>query len=273
MPLQVWICYRNVFDRDTALMRDELNDAVNQKKRKTMRLKNSLWMALACTLLSLPAELSAASFSESMLERLRAEALVRPSDPLVRAQLAQALLVRARETGDSAILEQATREITAGLKAAPGNYLLEEVQCEYLLYKGDFEQALPIALRLNHKMPDDLDSYSLLVRIHLHAGDLTQAEKQAQWMLNLRQEEAITLWRAAEVRERLEDWNGALQFYGEAYRSMKSERELDRAVIRAQAARLQARLGKSADARKIATEVQLQFPASPEILALLKDIQ
>jgi tetratricopeptide (TPR) repeat protein len=230
-------------------------------------------MALTCTVLMLPAQLGAASFSESMLERLQAEALVRPTDPLVRAQLAQVLLVRARETGDVAILNHAGQEISAGLKAAPGNYLLEQVQCEYLLYKGDFAAARPLALRLNRKMPDDLESYSLRVRVHLQDGDMEEAEKQAQWMLNLRQDEAITLWRAAEVRERLEDWNGALQFYGEAYRSMKTERELDRAVIRAQAARLQSKIGKAADARKIAQEVRSQFPASPEILALVKDIE
>ena len=228
--------------------------------------------ALAFGLLGLRAQTIPVSFSQRMVERLQSEALDHPSDALVRAQLAEALLVRARETGDKALLQESLRQIDAGLKLEPTNYLLERARTEWLVDNGYFAEALILATKLNRAMPDDLLTYSLLVRIYLKQGNVEEAKRQAQWMLDIRQAEAISLWRAAEVREAVGDTAGSLQFLADAYRSTQSEHEFDRAVIRAQSARLLARAGRSDDAAKTATDDRRQFPGSTEISALLSGI-
>lgn len=161
-----------------------------------------------------------------------------PASLVRRCDLTRALLERYRHTAEPALLTRAAELLTALREQAPDNFEAQKLKAWETLLRGRTAQALPLILALHKKMPDDLELYGYLVEAHTKLGQLDQAEHQANWMLRLRPQHPDTLRRAAELRERFGDAEGALLMWNDLYRRTPPIQSLDRAYILARVARL-----------------------------------
>lgn len=88
-----------------------------------------------------------------------------------------------------------------------------KAEARALLTKGQFKEAVARATALNKQMPDDLDTYALLVDGYRGLGKPEEAEKAADWMLRLRPTDIRSLRAAALLREDFGDLNGAMDMW------------------------------------------------------------
>ena len=129
---------------------------------------------------------------------------------------------------------------------------------ESALQRGEAAKAVALALRANRRMPDDLETYSVLVRAYLKLGRLIEAEKQAQWMLDLRTEHPLSLMRAADVREAVRQWDGAIALLNDAYGRVQTPQE--KAEILLRAAEIQRKAGRPESAQRLSEEARKLVP-------------
>jgi len=87
-----------------------------------------------------------------------------------------------------------------------------------LLEQARYQEALMEAVALNKAMPDELDTYAMLSQAYIQLGEMEQAERALQWMLDLRPDSPVSLLAAAEYRFAVGEYTGAIDFYNEAYR-------------------------------------------------------
>jgi tetratricopeptide (TPR) repeat protein len=106
----------------------------------------------------------------------------------------------------------------ANRSQAPSGHEARKTQLRALLNQGRFNDAMPEAVSLNREMPDDLETYAMLAETYRQLGEMEQAEKSLQWMLDLRPESPVSLLAAAEFRFAVREYAGAIDFYNEAYR-------------------------------------------------------
>ncbi|HZU29179.1 MAG TPA: hypothetical protein VFA04_26900 [Bryobacteraceae bacterium] len=101
---------------------------------------------------------------------------------------------------------------------AGDDYETGKARARTLLSQHRYREAVQLARELNHRMPDDLAVYGLIVDADIGLGDLADAEKQAQWMIDLgmRQPNVGGLVRVARLRMLFNDPEGALQMLGDA---------------------------------------------------------
>jgi tetratricopeptide (TPR) repeat protein len=140
--------------------------------------------------------------------------------------LAFAFYRQARNSGDPAWLDQAEAALRKSFQLSPNNYDARKLHVTVLLGRGDFKEALRLAAELNHKTPDDIAGWGLLVDANLGLGNNAEAEKDAQWILDLRPGSTLGFAKAAAVRERIGDPEGAIEFLDEA-RRRTSPNDLD----------------------------------------------
>jgi tetratricopeptide (TPR) repeat protein len=140
--------------------------------------------------------------------------------------LAFAFWRQGRDTGDPAWFDQAEAALRKSFQLSPGNYDARKLRVAVLLGRGDFKEALRLAAELNHKTPDDIAGWGLLVDANLGLGNKAEAEKDAQWILDLRPGSTLGFVKAAAVRERIGDPEGAIEFLDEA-RRRTSPNDLD----------------------------------------------
>jgi hypothetical protein len=68
----------------------------------------------------------------------------------------------------------------------PGNFDGKRIEVWLLLGKHEFAAAREEALKLNREMPDDMMVYGFLTDANVELGNYDEAEKSAQFMLDLR---------------------------------------------------------------------------------------
>lgn len=158
--------------------------------------------------------------------------------PVRRCDQIRALLGQYRHTGERALLVAANGQIASALQQDSSYFELKKMEAWSALLSGRTEQGLQMALVLNRKMPDDLEIYGYLVDAYAMIGKLEQAEEQANWMLRLRPESVESLRRAAELRERFGDGEGALQMWNDLYRRTPETLARERAYVLARIAQL-----------------------------------
>ena len=157
--------------------------------------------------------------------------------------------------------EQTLAAARAAIASLPPSHRAGVLKTRLLIAEGNSESALEQAKVLNTSMPDDLDTYALIVDAALALGLIEDAEKSAQWMLNLRPEDVRSLMRGAAVREALKDDEGAAQMLQEAFaRTSRGETAL-RAAIGVSLARVNQRLGRSTVATRLLEQVEALIPA------------
>lgn len=174
--------------------------------------------------------------------------------------LALALSRRARETSDVKFYNLAEEALQKSSAISANNFDGARIHVWLLLGKHEFAAAREEALKLNKKMPDDVMIYGFLTDSNVELGDYADAEKAAQWMLNLRPGNLPALTRAAYLRELYGDIDGSLELMNMAFQSTPPGEVEDGAWILTQMAHLQLMAGKPEEAEKLLAQALLQFP-------------
>ena len=174
--------------------------------------------------------------------------------------LAIALARRARETSDVNFYTQAESALKKSLELAPGNFEAEKLHVWLLLGRHEFAAALEAAKPLNKKMPDDVLVYGFITDANVELGNYDDAEKSAQWMLNLRPGNLPALTRAAYLRELFGDADGACELMQMALQGTPPTENEDQAWILNQMAHLYLVSGKTDEAETILKQALTLFP-------------
>ena len=174
--------------------------------------------------------------------------------------LAVALARRARETSDVTFYTQAEDALKKSVELDPGNFEAEKLHVWLLLGRHEFAAALDTAKSLNQKMPDDVLVYGFITDANVELGNYDEAEKSAQWMLNLRPGNLPGLTRAAYLRELFGDIDGAYELMQMALQGTPPTENEDRAWILNQMAHLDLVSGKIEDAESILKQALISFP-------------
>src|SRR5438132_315470 len=171
-----------------------------------------------------------------------------------------ALARRARETSDVGFYAQAEDALKRSLDLAPGNLDGEKIHVWLLLGRHEFAAALDAAKALNKRGPDDVLIYGFLTDANAELGNYKEAERAAQWMLDLRPGNLPGVTRAAYLRELFGDVGGALELMDMAYQSTPPTETEDRAWILTQMGHLLIISGKTDKAEKLLQQALALFP-------------
>jgi tetratricopeptide (TPR) repeat protein len=174
--------------------------------------------------------------------------------------LAIALSRRARETSDVRYYAQAEDALKKSLELAPGNMESEKIHVWLLLGRHEFPSALEAAKALNKENPDDILVYGFMTDANAELGKYEDAEKSAQWMLNLRPGNLPGMTRAAYLRELFGDVDGAYELMDMAYKATPPTETEDRAWILSQMGHLRFVAGKTDEADNILKQALIIFP-------------
>jgi tetratricopeptide (TPR) repeat protein len=174
--------------------------------------------------------------------------------------LAMAFTRRARETSLPDFYDQASEELKESLRIAPNNFEARRLETWIALGKHEFSKALELARALSKSRPDDVLAYALLTDACVETGNYDEAEKAAQWALDMRPGEISGLTRAAYLRELFGDIQGSVDLMQSAYAKTAPSEVEDRAWILTQFAHLQLLSGKPEVAEPALADALKLFP-------------
>lgn len=185
---------------------------------------------------------------------------------------ARTALKQARANDSAASLAEADDAIHQALELAPADFEARKLQVKLLLARHQYREALAQARPLNQGTPDDVEAWGLVSDAALNLGDYTEAERTAQWMLNLRSTNVGGLERGARLRELFGDNDGARQFWESAFRLTLADEE-QRAWLATQMASLNRRTGHAGEAEALLRQVLQGNPAYQPALAELARVR
>jgi tetratricopeptide (TPR) repeat protein len=188
-------------------------------------------------------------------------------------RLSMALARRARETSDVNFYTQAEDALKKSLELAPGNLDGEKIRVWLLLGRHDFPAALDAAKALNKRVPDDVLVYGFLTDANAELGNYADAERSAQWMLDLRPGNLPGLTRAAYLRELFGDVDGAYDLMDMAYQSTPPTETEDRAWVLTQMGHLRLIAGQTDAAEKLLQQALTLFPGYHYALSNLAKVR
>jgi tetratricopeptide (TPR) repeat protein len=174
--------------------------------------------------------------------------------------LALALSRRARETSNPNFYVQAEDALKKSFEVSPDNFDGQRTHVWLLLGKHEFAAALLEAKKLNQKMPDDVMLYGFLTDANVELGNYADAEKAAQWMLDLRPGNLPGLTRASYLRELFGDVDGAYELMKMALQSTPRSEVEDVAWITTQMAHLKLVSGDVTGAEALLQQALTIFP-------------
>jgi tetratricopeptide (TPR) repeat protein len=189
------------------------------------------------------------------------------------SDLAMALARRARETSDTRFYMQAQEALGKSLALMPDNFEARKAEVWILLGQHEFALAREKAIELNKHVPDEVMVYGFLTDANAELGNYDEAEKAAQWMLDIRPGNVPGLTRAAYLRELFGDVDGALEFMGQAYEQTPPNELEDRAWVLTQMAHLQLSVGKLDSAQSLLQQALQLFPGYHYALANLAKVK
>jgi tetratricopeptide (TPR) repeat protein len=219
-----------------------------------------------------PRQLRAASDrtpAEDRIEHARGAIAQRPDLVQPWTDLAMALAGRARETGDPAYYTEAGEALAKALERSPDDLAARKAEVWLLLGRHAFADALVKAKTLNARIPDDVQVYGFLVDAHAELGQYDEAEKAAQWMLDLRPGNVPGLTRAAYLREIFGDVEGAIELMEQAFNRLPPAETEERAWAMTQLAHLHLLAGRTEVAAQAAQAALDLFPRYHYALAQL----
>jgi tetratricopeptide (TPR) repeat protein len=123
-----------------------------------------------------------------------------------------------------------------------------------------FADALALAQELNHRAPDDVMVYGLLTDASVELGRYDDAEKAAQWMLDIRPGNIPALTRTAYLRELFGDLEGAREMMQMALDQTAPVETEDRAWMLTQLGHLYLLEGDLSKAERALQEALRLFP-------------
>jgi tetratricopeptide (TPR) repeat protein len=191
-------------------------------------------------------------------------------------ELAAALLRKGRDTDDPAVYKQAGAAVSHSLQLTPGDYEARKLEVRVLLGEHKFAKALALATELNHRVPDDLTVWASLADVNRALGNYEDAERQAQWAIDLRPGNTLGFEKAAELRELFGDVPGAIEFWEEASRRTSPNDLDEQAWLVTEKARLELAEGHQQQAEELLQQAFRLFPESvfaTEALARVREAQ
>ena len=175
--------------------------------------------------------------------------------------------------GDSGAQDEAAAALKRSFELASGNYDARKLQAVLYLEKGQYAEALKLAKELNGKVPDDIVGWGLLVDANMAFGNYTEAERDAQWILDLRAGSALGFEKAAALREVFGDTTGSIEFYDEANRRTSPNDADQHAWYLTRKADLELDSGNARLAEEVMKQAVVLFPDSQLALATLARIR
>ena len=183
--------------------------------------------------------------------------------------LAFALCRWARDTGNPQLYDKADAALQRSLQLSPGNLDAKKLQVTVLIGKRQFADALKLASGLQFHNHDDIGLWGLLVDCNIGLAHLEEAERDAQWILDLRSGSSLGFTKAASLRELFGDPQGAVEYFEEALRRTSQSDVDERAWLMTQDARLQSKLGNVQRSEELLKQALQLFPDSHQALSTL----
>lgn len=174
--------------------------------------------------------------------------------------LTLALISRARETGDAGYYRQAEESVAKSLQIQPNNFEGERAQVALLLAECKYQEALEKAKALNHRSPDAVPVWGELAEANAGLGDYDEAEKAAQWMMDLRPGNTGAFVTGAALREDWGDLDGAADFLSKALQQTPPFETEQTAWLLTALARLNRTTGKLEAADSFLGQALTAFP-------------
>lgn len=178
-------------------------------------------------------------------------------------ELALGFLLRARETADPSYLKDADSALAQGLELDSTDFQLQRTQVALMLSRHEFPQARERATVLHHRTPDDVMTYGYIAEAEIALGNYTEAETNAQWMLNLRPNNIPGLLIGARLRTLYGDTHGAIEFLNLAYSETSPTEVEDLVWIANQIASIQIESGQMEAATQTLERAEQLFPHYP----------
>lgn len=205
-------------------------------------------IAVALAIAAAGANDAAPSNSDERIRQAEKKAQASPESYQSFNDLTAALCRKARDTEDPALYDRAMRALQNSFRLSPANYDGRKLEAGVLIGRRDYARALSLAKELNHKVPDDIAVWALLVDANVGLGSYSEAERCAQWVLDLRPGNPLGFEKAAVLRELFGDIPGSVEFIDEANRRILPNDTSERAWLFLQKARLQSDAGYQAEA-------------------------
>lgn len=218
-----------------------------------------------------PAQLKVAAAQAAIDKLAEADTPVALANAYARLALAQAQ--RARETADPAYYAEAQAAVDRALSLAPGHLDARRTRIWIQLGRHEFADALQAAEKLNRELPDDLQTYALLTDARIELGHYADAEKSAQWLLDLRPGNVLGLTRAAYLRELFGDLEGSLDLMQQAWQRTPPGETEHRAWLLTQMAHLELAANRADRADALLAEALRAFPDYHYALAQLARVR
>ena len=174
-------------------------------------------------------------------------------------ELAIAYLQRARETADTAYLNDADSALAQGLKLNAEDFQLQRTQVALMLARHEYVHARERATVLNKRTPDDVMTYGYLAEAEIALGQYPEAETNAQWMLNMRPNNIPGLVIGAKLRTLYGDAHGAIEFLSLAYSETSPTEVEDLAWIENEIASIQIESGQTDAAEQTLAQADQLF--------------
>ncbi len=179
----------------------------------------------------------------------------------------------ARDNGDISLYDKAQAALNRSFQIPPANREGEKLQVTVLLGKHEFAKALKLAAELNNKAHDDIGAWGLLVDANIALGNYAEAERDSQWILDLRAGSSLGFTKAAGLRVLFGDAQGASEFFEEALRRTSQSDADERAWLLTQDAGVQLSAGNAKRADDLLNQALKLFPESQLALANLAAVR
>ncbi len=188
-------------------------------------------------------------------------------------ELALGFIQRTRETADPTYLTEADAALAQGLKLDSTDFQLQRTQVALMLSRHDFAHARERAKALHVRTPDDVMSYGYIAEADIELGNYTEAETNAQWMLNLRPNNIPGLLIGARLRTFFGDAHGAIEFLTLAYSETSPTEVEELAWIANQIASIQVESGQIDAAAQTLERADQLFPHYPNTMENLARVR
>ena len=229
---------------------------------------------------SLSAPVGIASPSDSpaqaRIDAVKRQIAANPKKVQAYNDLATAYVRRARETADAKYYADASEALSEGLHFDAEDFQLQRTQLSVMLGLHEYAQAKERATSLNRRTPDDVLTYGYLAEAEIALGDYSEAEKNAQWMLNMRPNNLPGLMLGARLRALYGDPEGALELLKLAYSETPPTEVEELAWIANRMASVQIDSGKPDGATPLlerAEQLFSPYPYTIENLARVRSAQ
>lgn len=151
-----------------------------------------------------------ATFADKNIRSAQGAIEKQPDDPKGYNLLANAFMLKARETGDFSLNARAEQSLQHSFRVEPNNYEGKKLQAALLLNFHKFPEALETAQQALAVNPKDFSIYDMIVDALVEMGDYQGAVESAQKRVDLRPDTAAYS-RISYLRSLHGDTNGSIE--------------------------------------------------------------